>query len=439
MRRWKLSVVIVLITVLFLGACKSIEDYEEEPNLEVSDPLSNEENEELRVRHFYSEQDSNRLTEMIKKVEERTGVTMTLNPQGTIEYEALLKNELSRRELPHIIEIYSSSSSSFVSEERDHLLDLTDFLEESGLMDQFYSLDSFTIDDRIYGLPFSGSTNHLFYNEELLEELGGVPQTWDEFIDRMEEASRAGYTPIVFDEYGSEILSLFEGVLQRTAGKEKMDNLMNGQAKWTDAEFVFAFEVMESMTKIDVSLLGTELDGDPMELIEAFLTEDILFIYTGDFLANIQSSDEFAHMDGNIGVMALPPVPGAQGDPSSIPGNFLYGFVFRADVTEIEEQMIYQFIETLWSEEFLLDYNLNYGFIPALRVEPAMNNELLREVIKKTNEATSVFPELRSVISYEYQQEIRNVLKGFMDGKQSVNEATEALQKYHEEILSKVE
>ncbi|PIB63030.1 hypothetical protein AOA60_07445, partial [Pseudomonas sp. 2822-17] len=101
--------------------------------------------------------------------------------------------------------------------------------------------------------------NQLFYNKEIVEELGGIPETWEEFIDLMEEAVHVGYTPITSDEY--EFVNFFEGVLYQTSGKEKLFDLMNSEASWTDDEFLKAFELMENLKRVDVSLM----DGDPVE------------------------------------------------------------------------------------------------------------------------------------------------------------------------------
>lgn len=313
------------------------------------------------------------------------------------------------------------------------------------MIEQFHTLDSFTVDGRVYGLPFRGYTNQLFYNKELVESLGGIPETLEELIDKMVEADQAGYTPLVFDfaedgfggVYTYEAETMFEGILQRTIDEEKLSALLNGEAMWTDDEFVQAFEIMEELTQIDIPLIETAMPGDPLELAEAFLSEheDIVFFYTGAYLPSIQASDQFAHSQGNIGVMAMPPMAGSPDDGYAVHGTFNEGFAFSGNITEQEEQMIYQFIEALWSDEYMIEYNIAFGWSPPINVESVTNDDLFMEVVQVNNQATGFFPELRSKISFLYLDEISAVINKLINDEISAIEAAEQLQEYHEQRL----
>lgn len=451
MNKFKVSVFMSLFIVLLLGACKGndLENYENELNKEVSNPIL-EEDIELVLRHTYAPEPfdqirNQRLGAMIDIIEEENDVKVTLDEGTEDSYADILSDEATRNELPHIIEvdINSYGHGSFFYEDTEHFLDLTDFLEESGLIDQFHSLDHFTVDGRVYGIPLFGEINQLFYKKDLVEELGGVPETWNDLIEIMGGAKRAGYTPIYLDDFTALPFTLFEGVLQQTVSSEKLFELLNGEAKWTDEEFVATFETIETLKELDISTI----DGDPIELHQAFFTDDIVFAYTIDaFIQGMaSSSDDFSHMQGNIGVMSMPPVPGAQGEPSSVHGSFTSGYVSRANVTEEEEQMIYQFIETLLSEELMVEEHVQYVSLPSIRVEAdATNDELLQEIIHTTNEADGVFLGIKEFIppatknSYDpflYESEVNRMLNDFIFEDHSTQETLEAMQNYHEVVL----
>ncbi|WP_078551222.1 ABC transporter substrate-binding protein [Bacillus alkalicellulosilyticus] len=444
MKKWKVSIVMVLLTVLVLGACKNIDEYEDDETVEVSNPVVNEDQElELILRHLYSPEDSGgnqARREMFDIIEEKTGVKVTLDEGTRDGYEAILSNEANRNELPHIIEMYTTQHGTFFYEDYEHLLDLTDFLKDSGLMEQFHTLADFTIDDRVYGLPERGSTVQLFYNKELIEKLGGVPESWEDLIETMEAASRAGYNPLLLDDVGFSAFSLLEGVLQQTVSNEKLLDLMSGDAKWTDAEFVATFELLEALKPLNIS----QVNGNPLELIQAFLSEDTVFAYSNDWLLGVLSMDEYAHMQGNIGMISLPTVAGGLVEQSSVHGSFPFGYVFRGNVTEEEERMIYQFIEALWSEEMMFDQYAQYGHLPAIRVETTTDNELFQEIINTTNEAERVFPGIKEFISYAgknsydpflYESETSKILNRFIFENRSTEETLEAMQSYHERVL----
>jgi raffinose/stachyose/melibiose transport system substrate-binding protein len=81
-----------------------------------------------------------------------------------------------------------------------HLLDLTDIIRERG-WDQMHSPDVLTYydrTDRTYGVAFESVTVGLFYNADLLAELGlQPPTTLAEFETALQAAQDAGITPIV--------------------------------------------------------------------------------------------------------------------------------------------------------------------------------------------------------------------------------------------------
>ena len=222
------GVVLVLGLTLFLFGCQEDKDVSEDDWDEDSNPIQKEDK-ELVIRHMFSthfEEDYNgiKLREIYDRIEEEHGYTVQSESQTHEGYTAILADDLSRGELPHIMEFHVTLEEevNFIHEHKDNLLDLTDFLEE------FYSLDRFTVDERVYGLPaYSGGMMHLYYNKKLVEELGGVPETFEEFLAMMKEAKQAGYNPIIMDEEGDynplSIMPyyLFQGILLETAGREK--------------------------------------------------------------------------------------------------------------------------------------------------------------------------------------------------------------------------
>ena len=393
--------------------------------------IKKDENTELILRHaIESEEELNILRDAVENVEDNISASITLNPQGYELYQALLEKEISDGELPHIIEVLMRQDRPFIAENKEHFLDLTDYLEDSGLIDSFYSLDTFTIDGRVYGVPVRGGTNQLYYNRELVEELGGVPSTWDEFVEIMREAIRAGYNPIAIDAHGYRYFELFDGLLSQTVSKDKLNELINDEAEWTDDEIIKTFELLEEIAQLEIPLIEPKeneelLEGDLTPLIGAFSSGNTVFIYADEYLTSLQG--EFEHMEDNIGVISIPPVPGFEDNTSTVPGSFNYGFVFSGHVTEAEEQLIYEFIESFWTEAVMSDYSVAYEYIPSIRMNVTTDNRLFQDVMDLNNEATSVYPSIGSLVPYEFERIIFNAVKGVTTGNLSVMEAVEVL------------
>ncbi|GAA0302688.1 ABC-type glycerol-3-phosphate transport system substrate-binding protein [Gracilibacillus halotolerans] len=324
-RSKEIWIVKLLIILLILTSCSGADDdlYEESYN-----PVLEKGTKELTLRYQFNprisgDSSDDRLTEMYDHIEEETGLSIISDSKSLDGYIAILKNELSRGELPDIIQINlmyddgSGDGKSFLHEEKENLLDLTDFLKESGLMEKFYSLESYKVDGRVYGLPIDGSTMQLYYNKALVEELGGLPETSEDFISFMKEAKNKGYNPIAIDEedgFSQMPYDLFQGILLETAGREKLYELMNGEASWFNDEFIAALQLMEEIAQLGIPRLEMYTD----ELYNEFLSGNIVFMYS-----------YFPPNQDNFCVMPFPTVSSSHENSPSLIANFPSGYVSR--------------------------------------------------------------------------------------------------------------
>ncbi|GAA0302670.1 ABC-type glycerol-3-phosphate transport system substrate-binding protein [Gracilibacillus halotolerans] len=452
MKSFRYSFLTLIVTglVLFLIGCQEAEEVGDDDWIEDDSNPIQEETKELTLRYmFYSgfEDDYNgdKLKEIFDRIKMEQGFTIQSESKSSDGYSAILADNISRGEMPHIIEFHATlpEDINFMHEHTDHLLDLTDFLEDSGLIEEFHSLDHFTVDDRVYGLPvYSGGLTHLYYNKELVEELGGVPETLDEFIAMMKEAKQAGYNPIILDNQGDNSFSqlpydLFQGILLETAGKEKIEALMNGEAKWTDDEFLKALQLMEDIANIDI----TRFDMYPDGLFNEFISGNTLFMYY-----NFPPDDA-----ETFGIMQFPTASETKRDSTMMTGTFPFGYVFNGDVTEEEEKMIYQFIESFWSKEILTEYYLEEYLVPAVRVDANTDNSLLNESITLLNETHDIIPGVAELVpdvkdlpsefgtavssQEQYSWKLTEIVNELLEGSITAQEAAQEIDVYHEDFL----
>ena len=86
--------------------------------------------------------------------------------------------------------------------EAGQVMDLTDVL--SDVIDNIApgALAPYTVDGRVYGLPWNMGMVGFWYNTELFEEAGITkePQTWSEFLDVVRQLKDAGITPIALGQ-----------------------------------------------------------------------------------------------------------------------------------------------------------------------------------------------------------------------------------------------
>lgn len=115
-----------------------------------------------------------------------------------------------------------------------------------------YSQDvanAFTIDGKVYAVPFLTAYWVVYYNKALFEQNGlQPPTTWDEFIALNDALVAKGITPLAqtfVDRWQAFIM--FEEMVLRTAGPEFYDKLMRGEAKYTDPEVVAALDLWKEL------------------------------------------------------------------------------------------------------------------------------------------------------------------------------------------------
>ncbi len=170
-----------------------------------------------------------------------------------------------------------TSASDFARADRTIALD--EYAEEYGWEEKFlpWAYELSTVDGKVSSVPASYGSMALFYNEAVFEEHGWTPPTTlAEFETIAEEADEAGMVPLGGGNAGYQGMNewLVTAVFNAAVGPEKLYDVLTGEAKFTDPEFVSAIELIQSW--IDKGWLA----GGP----ESYFTTDDTANVTG--LAN---------------------------------------------------------------------------------------------------------------------------------------------------------
>lgn len=143
--------------------------------------------------------------------ESRPGVTVDVQ----IVQNQAIRNRLraslwSNADVPDLVEVESSYAGSFFRGpvEEVGFIDLTDRLKEDGLLDKLVQnrLAQYTNRGRIFGIPHDVHPVMLAYREDLVKQLGIVPEeltTWDKFIEEGKRVTRPGRYMIRLSDTGS--------------------------------------------------------------------------------------------------------------------------------------------------------------------------------------------------------------------------------------------
>lgn len=153
--------------------------------------------------------------------EDNPGITIDFSySPPTSEYIQTLQTRLVGNQAPDVFIITSENKADLIS--NGYVTDLTDesFMENVSEANK----DFVSSDGRVYGLSTTSWASGIFYNIDLLAEVGydEPPTTWDEFLDLCAELQDAGITPYLetIADGRSRIVDAFMGSVYARDGIE---------------------------------------------------------------------------------------------------------------------------------------------------------------------------------------------------------------------------
>jgi raffinose/stachyose/melibiose transport system substrate-binding protein len=254
---------------------------------------------------------------------------MPISLQQTSDAELQEKDEVlgEANDLPFM---YAADNSTIVPGgtyyKTGNVLDIATALSQLGVSDDMTALAESNIKETFDGttpsVPFQFNVEGIFYNKKIFAEHGiTVPTTFTELLADSAKLKAAGVTPITASGNASGwTISRWIGVLlYRELGPNAMEDIENGSAKLTDADYVWAAQQVADMGKDGYFANGiTSLTYS--QSVDQFLTGGAAMMYNGSWLlAEINSSQNT--QGNNIGFMPFPAVAGGKGTIDQYPAN----------------------------------------------------------------------------------------------------------------------
>ena len=183
-----------------------------------------------------------------------SGITVKVEVIDWDNYWTLLESGASGGTLPDVFWMHSDYSQIYM--ENDILLDLTDYIKDSGLdMSQYYEdiAAVYTRDDgNIYALPKDHDTIALLYNKALFDEAGVEYPTSDWTYEDMYEAAKTITEKTADDTYGVAM------------------NTSNDQDGWYNYVYAYGGNIVNT-EKTDTAI-DSEEGKAGMEMVRKMLT-----------------------------------------------------------------------------------------------------------------------------------------------------------------------
>lgn len=202
------------------------------------------------------------------------------NPDVRIERENLfdepfhdkLRTYAAAGTLPDVMYVWPSGRSDYLHDQR-LLKDLAPFIDRDGIRNLYLPL---TMDPSqqqagyMAMIPQGITTTHAFFiNLDVLNEVGLQPATtYAELVRQVPILRAAGYETIIIPAQSEWVMQscLFSMVIGRFAGEDWHTRILNGQARYTDSDFVAAFDFIRRLYADNVilrSAVGVDYGDGP--------------------------------------------------------------------------------------------------------------------------------------------------------------------------------
>jgi raffinose/stachyose/melibiose transport system substrate-binding protein len=351
-----------------------------------------------------------------------------------------LPAEMAAGDAPDIFDLFGGSDTERYAK-AGRLLDLTEFLNKSGLKERFESgaLEQFTVDGHIYGLPRAGFAEGFYYNKKIFKKLGlKIPQTWDELLNVIQRTKQAGYIPIALaskDAWAPGMI--MNAILVRHMGIDSFKGLMTGKVEWTSPRVVKAFQMFRGLIDMGAFPKGT-LEMPYNQQNNLFLHGDAAMIYTGSWEVEAFTNKHEQRVKDDIGFALFPSVPGGKGDPTSINAGYSNGWGFSADVTKSQKKVIYDFIKLTWSEKEQKRKMLEANELPAVKLSDLSGAEpLMVNIANVMKAATSTWPAYDAIVTKDVQTMFNTDLQKLIGGVRTPGQMAKDLQRVTNQSLSR--
>jgi raffinose/stachyose/melibiose transport system substrate-binding protein len=241
-------------------------------------------------------------------------------------YKAKLPSMLQSKDRPHII--YSWAGGVLKSQvEAGVLEDITAPME--GYKDNLApaAVNAFTVDGKIYGIPFAQSQTGFFYNKELMAKAGvdgAKIKSWDDLLDAVKKLKAAGITPLMVGGADKWPIHFYwTNLAVRVGGKAAFEAALRGENGGFEGEtFIKSGQLFKQLVDLQPFQNGF-LGFKNSQAVGAFgdgkaaMTLAISVIYKQQ---RAQAADKKGISDDNLGWFDFPIVAGGKGDPSDTLG-----------------------------------------------------------------------------------------------------------------------
>lgn len=359
--------------------------------------------------------------------DEHEDIQLDVNTTPNDDYRTRLNTRAAGGDLPDVFQVWPGAELRPLVEAGavEPIDDIEDHWIDSGLLEEG-SFDEFTIEDNTYAVPVNSNPTHfIYYNKEMLSEAGhdSFPEDYEGFLQLIEDLKDEDVTPISLGNSGGWVLQsvYISTIADRFTGPDFLEDVENGDRKFTDPEFIQGLEVIEELNNMEA--FNNDLNTiDSMQMIDQFLQEESAMVMDGNWAATeiIENKQE----DQDIGLATIP-----LGERNSISNTMGSASAINSDISDEKKAAAKEFLKWLYNEELFEELQAVGRIVPTNVENP--NDELdplIKEMMELTQEAENA-PVYDATLTPSLNDELENQLQALTLGEATPEEIGEALQK----------
>lgn len=296
------------------------------------------------------------------------------------------------------------------------------------------SLNGFTYDGKLYGLPRNTDIAVIYYNKKMFDDNGWkVPTTYDELLALAPEISATGVSPMVIGGGEGWTLSvMMSDLLYQVAGEDCADIISNAvkTGDFSDENIVKAATLLKDAA--DAGLFQKGFDSqDTATAKNLFTNGQAAMLYIGSWESSMavdETIDE--EIRTNIRMFTMPVVEGGAAAATDIAAWHGGGYGISAD-SEVKEEAV-KFLNYMYQPDKLSKYGWENGVGMSAQDQTEYmtgeESELQMEIVDTLTEATGVSgTPINDCGPSAFKTSIESEIQGLANGSQSVDDFISAI------------
>jgi len=331
---------------------------------------------ELTFSHYYLEEERPNSAEMdsymtlVENWEKaHPNVKLTQSVMSQADYSTKIQAQAAVNEMPDIFFVKGSWVSNFAS--NNLMVPINDYLDKYEHKDQFRPgvFDAASRDGKIYGIPNQLSlTSIVYYNAKLWKEIGydQFPDNWQDLYKAAEKFNQKGISTIALgnkDKWPAES-TILSTLGDRVTGTDWTKSIVagDGKAKFTDADFVSALNLMQETAKAKV--FNEDFNAiSNAQAEEYFAQGKAAATVDGHWALSYLFANAPKEVQDQTKVAILPPVTGGKGEKDAISGGAGWYVAINKNLTGAKLDTAMDFLFSTAGYDFSKLYMEKYGMM----------------------------------------------------------------------------